>query len=202
MARVSLAGAIAVVAASAVALTAALLIALDERGAPPIIVEDPLAEATIVVAVGGAVATPGVYSLRGGARVGDLLAAAGGAAPDADLAAVNPARRLRDEDQFVVPRRGASPVAARPPPTVAALAGPTPVGETPASLTDGPVLDVNLATVEELDGLPGIGPALAGRIVAFRERNGPFRAIEELARVSGISPRMVEDLRPLVRVAG
>lgn len=203
MARVSLVGAVAAVAFSTLALTAALLIALDERAAPPIIVEDPLVDATIVVAVGGAVATPGVYPLRAGARLGDLLAAAGGTAPDADLAALNPARRLRDEDHLVVPRRGPSSAAAIPP----ALPDPAP-GSAPAPTdavappAEAPPLDINVASVEQLDELPGIGPALAERIVAHRERNGPFRALEELARISGISPRMVEELRPFAGVGG
>lgn len=203
MTRVSLAGAIAAVAAAALALTAALLIALDERAAPPIIVEDPLVDATIVVAVGGAVASPGVYPLRAGARLGDLLAAAGGPAPDADLAAVNPARRLRDEDHLVIPRRGSPPAVAVGPSLPAVTPGSaSAAADAPAPPAAARQLDLNVASVQELDGLPGIGPALAERIVAHRERNGPFRALEELARISGISPRMVEELRPLARVGG
>ncbi len=170
----------------------------DDRAAPPIVIEDPLAEATIVVAVEGAVASPGVYRLPGDARTDDALSSAGGPAPDADLAAINLARRLRDEDRVVVPRRqppappaGTNTTERSPAPETAPATG-APLGPTP--------LDLNAATLADLDALPGIGPALAQRIVDYRTERGRFASIDELANVAGISPRMVDELRPLVTV--
>ncbi len=170
----------------------------DDRAAPPIVIEDPLAEATIVVAVEGAVASPGVYRLPADARTQDALSSAGGPAPDADLAAINLARRLRDEDRLVVPRLqppappSGTGVTDRPPEAGAGPASGAPLGSTP--------LDLNAATLADLDTLPGIGPALAQRIVAYRTEHGRFGSIDELANVAGISPRMVDELRPLLTV--
>jgi len=197
MGRVSL---FIAVAALTAAVTAAILIALDGRSGPAIVIEDPLVDQTIVVAVDGAVATPGLYTLPAGARLADALAAAGGADPAADLEELNPARRLADEERLVVPGR-----AAEPPPAASApiTPAPPPTGRQPlAQPTTLARLDLNRASAAELDALPGIGPALAARIVAHREEYGQFRTIEELARVSGISSRMVEELRPLVVVGG
>ena len=92
-------------AIAAVVLVAALFRLFDSASAPPIVIADPPGPAAIVVAVEGAVATPGLYRLPGDARHGDAIAAAGGLAADADRALVNPARRLRDEERFVVPSR-------------------------------------------------------------------------------------------------
>ena len=185
--------------AAAVAVGAAFAY-LDGRSAPPIVIADPRPNATIVVAVGGAVASPGTYALPGDARAQDALAAAGGPAPDADLAALNLARRLRDEDQLVVGRIASTVVPGRTttPVPSAPAAPPTPalvVAETQSSL-----VDLNSASVPELDGLPGIGPVLAQRIVDRRTAVGPFRAVDELVEVQGISARMLEELRPLVTV--
>lgn len=192
---------IVAVAAVAVALVVAVAMTIDGWSAPPIVIEDPLVGSTIVVAVGGAVATPGVVALPAAARLDDALAAAGGPLPDADLASLNLARRLRDEEQIVVPRRaGGSDRSAGSAPLAASPASPAPPeAERPEV---APRLDLNRAAVEELDDLPGIGPALAGRIVDYRDANGPYRAVEELAAVDGISSRMVEALRPFVVVGG
>lgn len=198
MRRVSLFVAAAAVTA---ALTVAVLIALDGRSAPPIVIEDPLVDAMIVIAVDGAVATPGVFSLPASARLQDALAAAGGTLPDADLAGLNPARRLHDEDQIVVSRRP-TVFAITDAPDVPPEPAPTPPAMVPGPDANQSMLDLNRATAESLDSLPGIGPALAARIVAHRDENGPFRSVEELALVDGISPRMVETLRPLVVVGG
>ena len=166
----------------------------DDRVAPPIVISDPLADAGIVVAVEGAVATPGVYSLPAGGRVGDALRAAGGPAAGADLSAINQAKRLADGERMVVPSR---PGGGGSPPTVGAIgssAAASPPQELPATI------DINAATADELATLPGIGPAIAQRIVDHRAANGPFGSVEELADVSGVSLRMVDALRPLVRV--
>jgi competence protein ComEA len=185
-------GPVAIVAGAvlgALVLGFGFIVLNDRRSAPPIIIEDPRPHATIVVAVDGAVATPGVYGLPGGARVQDALRVAGGTTRDADLALVNPAARLRDEDRLVVPTR-------RP-----AVGAHTPGDGSPteAAAAAGKI-NINTASAAELDTLPRIGPVLAQRIIDDRERNGPFRSVDELARVTGISPAMVEDLRPYLTV--
>ena len=148
----------------------------------------------LVVHVAGAVVWPGVYHLVAGARVVDAVAAAGGATPDAQPDAVNLAAPLHDGDRVYVP--GATD------PTVAVPAGVTPApgagtggDETPS----GPV-DLNSATAEQLDALPGVGPATAQAIVDHRDRNGPFASVDALGDVRGIGPAKLEALRPLVVV--
>lgn len=148
--------------------------------------------ATVVVQAAGAVVVPGVHRLPAGARVVDLLAAAGGASPDADLDALTLAAPLVDGQRVWVPRRGDVPPGATVAPGV-----PTP--STAGSTIPAP-LDLNTATADELDTLPGVGPATAARIIAHRERNGPFRSVDDLLAVSGLGPAKVDALRGLVRV--
>lgn len=154
----------------------------------------PGAPATVVVHVAGAVAAPGVVELPAGSRVADAVAAAGGAAGDAEVAAVNLARVLADGEQVYLPRVGESPpgAAADGP---AGAGGGAPGG---AVGSPGPV-NLNTAGLAELDALPGVGPVLAERIVAWRDANGPFLSVEDLDAVSGIGPAMMERLRDLVR---
>jgi competence protein ComEA len=137
----------------------------------------------LVVHAAGAVARPGVYELRAGARVQDLLAAAGGAAPGAQLDRLNLAAPLVDGSQVYVPREGEAA-----PPSASGAGAPA-----------GP-LDLNTATVEQLEELPGVGPATAQAIVAAREELGGFRSVEDLLDVRGIGPAKFEALRDLVTV--
>ena len=187
------------VTVAAVATAGAIMTILDDRSAPPIVIADPRPDATIVVAVGGAVASPGVYALPGDARTQDALAAAGGPTDDADLGQVNLARRLRDEDQVMVAYVSRTPGTAAGSASVVPAAAAVAVSTAAISPPVEPV-DLNRATVAELDRLPGIGPVLAQRIVDRRASDGPFRRIEELAEVQGVSDRMVDALRPLVTV--
>lgn len=147
---------------------------------------------TIVVHVAGAVAEPGVYRVPAGARVVDAVAAAGGASAEGRADALNLAAPLRDGDRVHVPTGDEAPTA---------VAGVSPAGGGSSSAT-GPVgpLDVNVATVDELDRLPGVGPATAAAIVAHREANGPFPTIDAIGDVRGIGPAKLEALRPLVTV--
>ena len=161
----------------------------DRSSAPANAVDEINAEATIVVAIDGAVGTPGVYALPGDARVQNAIAAAGGITSRADLAAVNPAARVHDGDRVIIPFVS-TPVPTRDPTL------PTPIEQTdPASA--GPV-NINTATAAELDALPGIGEVIAQRIVAYRESHGAFTTVDDLAEVNGISDRMVDDLRSLI----
>ncbi len=179
----------------------------DQRTAPPIVIEDPRADATIVVAVEGGVATPGVYAVSANARVYEVLAQAGGTVSGADLASVNPAARVRDGDRLIVPLLPPTPSAFPGPPKVEPIGSTLTVADDARSSTAGrpamptppggdvPPIDINTATVAELDGLPGIGPVLAQRIVDYRTEQGPFSTVEELAEVQGISEKMVDELR-------
>jgi competence protein ComEA len=166
---------------------------LDHRSKPAIVIEDPRPDATIVVSVEGAVATPGVYSLKGDSRVQDAVDAAGGPAAGADLARINPAARLRDEERVVVPwSETVASTSPRSSATASASAIPT---------VDGSgSININTADAALLETLPGIGPVIADAIVAYREQNGPFRSVDELAEVKGISLKMVDEIRSLVTV--
>jgi competence protein ComEA len=151
----------------------------------------------VVVHAAGAVARPGVYRLAGGARVTDLLDAAGGAAPEADLDRLNLAALLVDGDRvFVpVPDQEVPPVAGGGAPAAGSQAGTGGAGPSPA----GPI-DLNAATAADLDALPGVGPSTAEAILAERERRGGFRAVEDLLEVRGIGDAKLAALRDLVRV--
>jgi len=145
-------------------------------------------DAKIAVHAAGAVAHPGLYVLPSGSRVADVVAAAGGPLAEADLDQVNLATRVADGDRVHVPRRGE-----------VVAAGPSgPGGASPTSRP--PSVDLNAATAEQLEELPGIGPALARAIVDHRTRQGRFRAVEDLLDVRGIGPAKLDGLRDLVRV--
>ena len=180
-------------------------------------------EATVRVHVAGAVNNPGVYTLPAQGRAVDAIAAASGAAADADLDRVNLAGALSDGVQIYVPHRGetAAPAQIQPnggtanagqgnaangasqngasqggtqpqPARTLTPAGSAQKGSTP--------VNINTATAEELQALPRIGPAMAQRIIAWREAHGGFRSVDELDAVPGIGPSMLENLRPLVTV--
>ena len=149
----------------------------------------------IVVHAAGAVVAPGVVSLPPGSRVSDLLAAAGGPAPDVDLDRVNLAAPLADGQRVWFPRVGE--VA---PPSVPGEGGPAPPGAGgDGDGSAGPV-DLNAATADELEDLPGVGPSIAAAIIEHRERHGPFRSVDDLLDVAGIGPARLEQLRELVTV--
>jgi len=142
----------------------------------------------VVVDVAGAVARPGVVRLAGPGRVIDAIAAAGGAAADADVNQVNLAAKVADGDRVYIPRRGEAP------PPAPTTGGPT----GPATASSGPV-DLNSATPEQLDALPGVGPATAKAITDYRTRHGRFRTVDDLLSVPGIGPAKLANLKPLVR---
>lgn len=137
----------------------------------------------VVVHVTGQVGHPGLVRLPAGSRVADAIDAAGGVTRPRAADTVNLARVLSDGEQVVV---GAAPVAAGAPAT-AGSASPA-------------VLDLNSSSAEQLDTLPGVGPVIAGRIVAWRLAHGPFRSVEELGEVSGIGESILAQVRALVRV--
>ncbi len=148
------------------------------------------AEAEIAVHVAGAVRRPGVVRLPKGARVDDALEAAGGAAPNAALDALNLARSLSDGDQVVVPLPGETPPEVAPGKATPSNGARRPDGR----------LDLNRASAAELEELPGIGEVLAARIVAWRDEHGPFTAVGELRDVPGIGERTFQNLADLLSV--
>lgn len=161
--------------------------AADPAGAPA---------GRIVVHVVGAVVSPGVVVLADGARVADAIAAAGGAASDADTEQLNLARVLGDGEQVRVPHAGEQLVAPDPGPSPpGGASGGGAAGASGGSTPGGGVVNINTAGAAELEALPGIGPALAARIVEYRDGHGPFASVDDLTDVPGIGPAKLEALR-------
>jgi competence protein ComEA len=156
-------------------------VALAPPAAPP---TATAATARVVVDVVGAVRRPGLYRLDQGARIADAVARAGGATRKADLALINLAAPLADGEQVIVPRRGLS---------VGTGGGAAPGG----AASSGPV-HLSTATLEQLDGLPGIGPVTAQKILDYRQKHGAFTSVDELDAVPGIGPARLDQLKDLV----
>ncbi|OBG29801.1 ComEA family DNA-binding protein [Mycobacterium sp. 852002-51057_SCH5723018] len=167
----------------------------------------PASTQPVVVSVVGLVHTPGLVTLAPGARIADALQAAGGAVNGADTIGLNMARPVGDGEQIVV---GLAPVSGQPTALGSSVASgsvpvskpPGPTGSAPGSGKPKPggAVDLNTATVEQLDALPGVGPVTAAAIVAWRQANGKFTSVDQLADVDGIGPARLDKLRPLVRV--
>lgn len=140
----------------------------------------PTQETVIKVQVAGAAVRPGVYTLRSGSRVEDALKAAGGPTDDADVDRLNLAARVSDGQKLEIPRKGQ---------------------EIAAYGTAGPEkINLNVATVSQLDELPGIGPVIARRIVEYRERNGPFSRVEQLRDAKLVNNSTYEKIKDMVTV--
>jgi competence protein ComEA len=160
---------------------------LVRRGAPSGVEVTPppaAVRADVTVHLTGAVTSPGVYTLPEGGRLQDAVSAAGGLAREADEQRVNLATRLRDGEQYHIPRLGE---ASTPAPGLVAP---------PAST----LVNLNTASAEQLATLPGIGATRAQAIVAYRQQHGSFQRVEDLLAVSGIGPSTLERLRTLVTV--
>lgn len=194
-------GALAAAACVVVALTSWLLLrsgphpqSVGVRPVPRTLPAAASASPTkaVVVDVAGKVRRPGVVRLPFGSRVADALRAAGGVQPGTDVGLLNLARPLADGEQVVVgiAAVGGGAGGAGPSGTGAGSAATGPAG--------GPV-DLNVATVADLDGLPGVGPVLAQRIVEWRGEHGPFTSVDQLREVSGIGDRKFDDLKSRVR---
>ena len=155
----------------------------------------------IAVHVVGAVQQPGVYHLSAGSRGDDAVRSAGGATSQADLKRVNLAAVLVDGQQLWIPRIGELLVPNTLPitlPNAVSGAGAPPSAVPSTGVTA--LVDINQATVADLDRLPGIGPSTARAIVDHRTRNGPFASVDDLLAVRGIGPAKLAELRALVRV--
>ncbi len=147
--------------------------------------------AVVVVDVRGAVAKPGVYTLPYGSRVQEALAVAGNTLANAEIGGLNLARKLMDGEQIYVPTTAEATRAPQPVGAAVATARPrttTPIGK----------ININTATLEDLDTLPGIGPAIAQRILDYRNQNGPFKRLEDLKKVRGIGDVIFANIRDLI----
>jgi competence protein ComEA len=146
----------------------------------------------IVVYVTGAVQRPGVYTLPRDSRLVNVVEAAGGFLEGADLNQVNLAEAVKDEQQIVIPGLSTLPT---PQLTIGGdglLVTPTPFA--------GEKVNINKASAEELDKLPGIGPTTAQKIIDYREKNGPFQRIEDLLKIPGIGPSTLEAIKAMITV--
>ncbi|MDS1115545.1 ComEA family DNA-binding protein [Gordonia westfalica] len=182
---------------------------MADASAPPAAAQPSTTPAQLVVSVVGLVNTPGLVRLAPGARVAEAIDRAGGARKGADLLSLNLAQVLRDGDQIlvgysggegqmslrsaVVGAEGASPASGP-------SAGPGSSPPASSAAEAGGRINLNTATETELDALPGIGPVTAKAILAWRERNGRFGSVDQLAEVDGIGPARLAKLRDLVTV--
>lgn len=169
-------------AVTAALVVLAVVIWVDRMQPVEITIEAPVAE-TIHVSVSGAVRSPGVVEVPLGARLLEVVDAAGGFTSEADTDHLNLAGRVGDGEQVEIPAIGAAETAAA---TRASGEG---------------LIDLNTASVAELDELPGIGEVIGGRIIEYRQVNGPFTSVDQLSNVEGISPRLVDEIRPYVTVS-
>lgn len=172
-----------VLALTALVAVGVVVFILQRRDGPQpleIRFDEPIEGVDIKVHVTGAVLRPGVYDLRDGDRVADALEAAGGPDEDADLVALNLARRVHDEDQVVVPRHGQA---------VSQVAG-----------AQTRLVNINTAPAELLDSLPGIGEVYSGRIVESRNHEGPFESPEDLVSRQVIPRSTYEKIKDLITV--
>ena len=163
----------------------------------------------ITVHVAGAVKNPGVYRLKYGSRINDGLVAAGGATSAANLDVINLATVLNEGEQIYVPKRGEKPhvITNRPQAGVSGGVGGVSGGGGGAAGAGGATnsatsqqININLASVVELEQLPGVGPATAKAIVAYREKFGAFLKVEDLLKVRGIGPAKLSEILPRARV--
>ncbi len=174
---------------------------VDGSAADPDAVVPP-SEAAVIVHVLGAVARPGIVEVNVGDRVIDAIAAAGGTTDAADVARINLARELVDGEQLYVPAVGEEPPAGAGPGNGPGGAGAgAGVGAAGAGGSGAAgLVNLNTADAAALETLPGVGPALATRILAWRDENGPFRAVDELLAVAGIGEKTLAGFRDLVTV--
>ena len=190
--------------AAVLAVVAGARLLGGDHGAPPAPVrlapEGKRQNARIYIHVAGAVRRPGLMTMSAGSRVADALERAGGPERRADLTAINLAAQLADGQQIVVPRAGAAQDGAAS--SGAATGGSSSGPSGAASLSGGAVTGIHLstATVEQLEGVDGIGPTLAQRVIEYRDTHGGFRSLAELAQVDGIGEKRLATLREALQL--
>lgn len=175
-------------------LAGAVLLVARLPGGKPVALEPAPTQTPITVHVIGAVARPGVYTFPEGSRVQDAVTAAGGLLAEADPNLINLAAKLEDGQKLEIPATGGGV-----PGAVSTAAGPFTVLSTPGGTPDNAnLVNINTATVDELDTLPGIGPTTAQKIIDYRTQHGPFSQIEQIMDVSGIGPATFDRLKDLI----
>ena len=176
--------ALSIIASAVLALSVLIVLRGNTQiNSAPEIIPVTIAEPEIFVDVTGAVNNPGVYSLTGRSRVIDAIKAAGDSAPGADLSTINLARVLNDGEQIYVDS------------TVVNSSGQ----RVSKKVSSGPI-NINRATLRQLDALDGIGPVIAGRIIEYRKKNGSFLTIDDLQIVSGIGAAKFAQIKSKVRI--
>lgn len=207
--------------AVAALVIAVLYVMIRQRNMPELLVQsDEGWQADVRASVGGEVISPGTYTLHGDARLADLVMAAGGYTEHAERTVLNPAARVGDGVEYIIPTQVARAATATAKPASTPLGATTPVttttpsatATTPASAAVSSTarttpaalptakLNINAANKDELEALPAIGPTIAQRIIDDRTTNGPYKQIEDLARVRGISAHTVDELRDRITV--
>ena len=186
-------------------LAAILLIVTRLPGGQPVTLEPARTQAPVVIQIIGEVVKPGVYTLPDGSRVQDAVAAAGGLLADANSNSVNLAARLDDGRQINIPPQNASTSSQSAPlaPSVpTATSAPFSVVSTltPTAVSSASLININTATLQQLDTLPSIGPVTAQSIVTYRQQHGPFQHIEDIMNVSGIGPVTFDKIQSLITV--
>ncbi len=176
--------ALSIIAAIVLALSVLTVVRGNTQiNAAPEIIPITIAEPEIFVDVTGAVNNPGVYSLTGRSRVIDAIKAAGDSAPGADLSTINLARVLNDGEQIYVDSTAVNSFGQR----------------VNKKVSSGPI-NINRATLRQLDALDGIGPVIAGRIIEYRKKNGSFLTVDDLQKVSGIGAAKFAQIKAKVRI--
>jgi competence protein ComEA len=176
--------ALSIIAAIVLALSVLTVVRGNTQiNAAPEIIPITIAEPEIFVDVTGAVNNPGVYSLTGRSRVIDAIKAAGDSAPGADLSTINLARVLNDGEQIYVDSTVVNSFGQR----------------VSKKVSSGPI-NINRATLRQLDALDGIGPVIAGRIIEYRKKNGSFLTVDDLQKVSGIGAAKFAQIKAKVRI--
>ena len=180
-------------------LAAILLIVTRLPGGQPVTLEPAPTQAPIVIQIIGEVVKPGVYTLPDGSRVQDAVEAAGGLLADANSNSVNLAARLDDGQQINIPSQNGSVLA---PSVPLATSAPFAVVSTltPTAVSSASLININTATLQQLDTLPSIGPVTAQSIVTYRQQHGPFQHIEDIMNVSGIGPVTFDKIQSLITV--
>ena len=186
---------LAVLAGLALIVAAIFLFTRSDETAPVRIIA-PEATATpgtvvsdVKVQITGEVIFPGVYRVDANDRVIDAVAAAGGLSRNADITGINLSRRVQDEAHYHIP----------------AISAQSPISQIQrqeSSAVEGKLIDLNTASAQELEILPGIGPSLAAAIVSYRESDGLFDSVDDADNVPGIGPKTLDAIRPLVTVSG
>jgi competence protein ComEA len=171
---------------------------VEAATATPVPTPSPIpTPAPVRVYVTGAVANSDVYFLPSGSIIKDAIAAAGGFTPDADRERINQALELQDQQQIHVPRLGEVNA---PPPVQGGLVKQSQASRSAAPAATGGPINLNTATLAELDSLPGIGPAIAQRIIEYRETAGGFKSIDQITEVSGVGDATLAKIKDLVTV--